>query len=205
MIAYKGFNSNLACTLGKGTFQYEVGKTYIEEKAQCVNSGFHCVEQPIEVLRWYRGGKSRYCIVNAGGDVHEDGNDRISCTELTILKEITLEQIGILECQWIMDHPERVCSVYVEKDCGHAKEGDIVVVRGKQPKASGEMGTTIFLLREGKGTKKIVDAGAYKIDGINYMPGKQYDVKGGICRDKKRTQKTESTAGHKCHDAAGKS
>ena len=28
MIAYKGFNKDLTCTMGKGSFQYEVGKTY---------------------------------------------------------------------------------------------------------------------------------------------------------------------------------
>lgn len=201
MIAYKGFNGDLVCTMGKGSFQYEIGKTYREDKAQCANTGFHCVEEPIEVLRWYRGGGSRYCIVDAGGDVHEDGSNKISCTELTILKEITLEQIGILECQWIMKHPERRCSDYVEKDCGHAMKDDIVVVRGKQPKASGELGATIFLLREGKGTKKIVDAGAYKIDGVKFLSGKKYDVKGGVCNEKRGTQKAESTAGHFCHDA----
>lgn len=55
MIAYKGFNKDLACTLGNGTFRYEIGKTYTESEAKCANTGFHCVEEPIEVLRWYSG------------------------------------------------------------------------------------------------------------------------------------------------------
>ena len=78
MIAYKGFNKDLACTLGKGTFQYVVGKTYREDAAKCVKTGFHCVEEPIEVLRWYSGNTARYCIVEAKGDINEDGNDKIA-------------------------------------------------------------------------------------------------------------------------------
>lgn len=34
MIVYKGFNEKVQATCGKGTFQYEVGKTYREEKAR---------------------------------------------------------------------------------------------------------------------------------------------------------------------------
>lgn len=58
--------------MGKGRFQYEVGKTYKEDSAKCANTGFHCCEEPIEVLSWYSGVNDRYCIVEAGGDVHED-------------------------------------------------------------------------------------------------------------------------------------
>ena len=57
------------------------------------------------------------------------------------------------------------------------KDG-IVVVRGKCPMAAGKLGSTIFLLKEGRGTKEIVEAGAYRIDGKNYMPDTFYNVKG---------------------------
>lgn len=30
MIAYKGFNDDMTCTKGKGSFKYEIGKTYTE-------------------------------------------------------------------------------------------------------------------------------------------------------------------------------
>ena len=116
MIAYKGFNQNLVCTMGNGAFQYEVGKTYREDKAKCASTGFHCVEEPIEVLTWYSGETARYCIVEAAGDVHEDGNDKISCTEMTILKEITLQQLGALECKWIQEHPERKTNKHIKKN-----------------------------------------------------------------------------------------
>lgn len=160
MIAYKGFNKDLTCTLGNGTFQYEIGKTYREEEAKCANTGFHCVEEPIEVLRWYKDG--RYCMVEASGDVNEDGNDKISCTEMTILREITLQELGILECDWLARHPDRKCSNLIQKDEGIADAGGIVIVRGKNPRAKGKKGSTLYLLREEAG--EIVEIGVYEAE-----------------------------------------
>lgn len=186
MIAYKGFNKNLVCTMGKGSYQYEVGKAYKEDNADCAKTGFHCVEEPIEVLSWYGGKESRYCIVNAGGDIHEDGADRISCTEMTILKEISLQQLGALECKWIQDHPDRKHSNKIEKDEGIASKEGIVIVRGKNPKAAGSIGTTIFLLKEKKREKTIEEVGIYEIDGQEFLPNVFYRVDGRRCRCAKK-------------------
>ena len=90
MIGYKGFNKKLQCTLGKGVFQYEVGKTYEEEEANCARNGFHFVEEPIRVLDWYEDG--RWCMVDAQ-DVHEDGTDKVAAKKMTIIKELTLKQL----------------------------------------------------------------------------------------------------------------
>lgn len=185
MIAYKGFNEDLTCTKGNGRFQYEVGKTYIEDKAKCASTGFHCVEEPIEVLTWYSQASSRYCIVDAAGDVHEDGCDKISCSEMTILREVSLQILGALECKWIQGHPERKTSNHVKKDSGFAVDG-IVIVRGKNPKAAGELGTTIYLLKEAKGSKNIEKIGVYEIDGVEYMPGVYYRADGRRCRCAKK-------------------
>lgn len=180
MIAYKGFNKDLACTLGNGTFQYEIGKTYTESEAKCANAGFHCVEEPIEVLSWYSEKDSRYCIVEAAGDVNEDGNDKISCTEMTILKEVSLQQLGALECKWIAEHPERGNSTKVQKDVGNALKNNIVIVRGKNPKAAGAMGSTIFLIKENKGVIETI--GIYEIDGKEHLPDVYYRADGRKAR-----------------------
>lgn len=180
MIAYKGFNKDLSCTMGKGIYRYEIGRTYREETAMCAQTGFHCVEEPIEVLRWYAGRDARYCIVEVAGDINEDGYERISCTEMTILKEINLKMLGILECKWMLEHPERQYSNMVMRDEGEARKGDIVVVRGRHPKAAGELGSTIFLVKERKG--EIVNIGAYEIDGKNYLPDVYYRADGRRAR-----------------------
>lgn len=176
MIAYKGFNKDLACTLGKGVYQYEVGKVYKEEEAKCANSGFHCVEEPIEVLTWYKGSGSRYCVVDARGDINEDGDERISCTEMEILREISLVELGMYECVWLLEHPERKMSKQVKTECGKATEG-IIVVRGKQPKAAGKIGCTMFLAKEKRNSKQIEEVGVVAVDGKNYKEGQYYNVR----------------------------
>lgn len=188
MIAYKGFNENLVCTMGKGSFQYEVKKTYKEDHADCASRGFHCTEEPIEVLRWYPRKTDRYCIVRAGGDVHEDGNDRISCTELTVLREINIETLGALECEWLAEHPDRMESSFIKRETGYASKNDrIVIVRGKNPRAAGELGTTIFLLKEKKRDRTIEKIGAYRIDGKEYLPGQYYTVTGRRSKCEKKS------------------
>lgn len=177
MIAYKGFNSKLDCVLGHGVFHYEVGKTYKEDSAKCASTGFHCVEEPIEVLTWYSSPRDRYCMVEAAGDINEDGDDRISCTEMTIIKELTLEQIAMLECLWIQDHPERKCSNHVREDFGQAYKGGVVIVKGRNPKAQGETGSTLFLLREDR-HHVVTEIGVFKVDNKEYNPGVTYNVLG---------------------------
>lgn len=179
MIAYKGFNQDMTCTMGKGTFQYEVGKTYTEDEAKCANTGFHCVEEPIEVLKWYPNG--RYCIVEAAGDINEDGEERIACTQITILREVSLVELAILECKWLQKHSGRKYSSKVCRDEGSAEAGRIVVVRGKHPKASGGLDSTIFLVKEEKKSKEIAEIGVYQIDGKEHKPGIYYRADGRRC------------------------
>ena len=177
MRAYKGFNSNLDCTRGQGVFHYEVGKTYKEDEAKCAHNGFHCVEQPLDVLSWYSGHGARYCEVEAAGDVNEDSTDRISCTEMTIVKEYTLEQMGALQCLWLEKHPERKPSTHVRENFGEAYEDGIVVVRGRNPRATGEINSTIFLVKVDR-HGEVTDIGMFPIDGKEYFPGKVYNVLG---------------------------
>lgn len=49
IIAYKAMDKNMQCR-GK---QYEVGKTYHEDKADCCNAGMHACENPLDVLHYY--------------------------------------------------------------------------------------------------------------------------------------------------------
>ena len=44
MRVYKGFNEKIQAKHGKGTFQYEKGKTYKEEKSKTRSTGFHAAE-----------------------------------------------------------------------------------------------------------------------------------------------------------------
>jgi hypothetical protein len=167
--------------MGNGRFCYEVGKTYTEPKANCVENGFHCVEEPIDVLRWYSSRDSRYAMVYARGDINEDGNRKISCTQMEIRRELTLEEIGALQCWWMQKHPEREWSSLVQKDEGYAGADGIAVVYGPDPRAMGGMGSTLFLVRT-KG-KEVLEVQAIRIDGGKYMPAKFYGIRGEECEE----------------------
>lgn len=187
MIAVKGFNANLSCTMGKGTFQYEIGKEYEEEQASCAKTGFHCVEEPIEVLRWYKGSGSRYCIVEASGDIHEDGTDRIACAKIKIIKEIDTQQLGVLECLWMQKHPRREYSRLVCREHGSGHKRDkIVVVRGKNPTACGFKDTTLFLVKEKEGNQEIEEIGVYTIDGKEFKEGVIYRTDGKEVKEREK-------------------
>ena len=86
IIAYKAMDKNMMCR-GK---QYEVGKTYHEDKADCCNAGMHACENPLDVLHYYplKDGP-RFFEVECGGNVDKSGEDsKLACTELTVKGEV---------------------------------------------------------------------------------------------------------------------
>lgn len=177
MIAYKGFTKDMTCIMGKGTYQFEIGKKAVESEAKCMKNGLHCCEFPLDILRYYSGGNSRYCIVRAEGDINEDGDHRISCTELTPMKEISLVQLAAHACDFIIKHPARDCKYRVKTDTGECREEEaFVIVRGKNPKAKGEIGTALFLLQEYKSSNEIKRLCLISVDGKKYTADRYYSV-----------------------------
>ena len=88
IIAYKAMDKNMKC-LGK---QYEVGKTYLENKADCCNAGMHACENPLDVLHYYNvADDARFFKVECGGDISNgDSDSKFSCTEMTIKSELKI-------------------------------------------------------------------------------------------------------------------
>ena len=86
IIAYKAMDKNMQCR-GK---QYEVGKTYYEDKADCCNAGMHACENPLDVLHYYPLRDSpRFFEVECGGNVDKSGEgSKLACTELTVKGEV---------------------------------------------------------------------------------------------------------------------
>jgi hypothetical protein len=86
IIAYKAMDKNMMCR-GK---QYEVGKTYHEDKADCCHAGMHACENPFDVLHYYPLRDSpRFFEVECGGNVDKGGeNSKLACTELTVKGEV---------------------------------------------------------------------------------------------------------------------
>ena len=86
IIAYKAMDKNMQCC-GK---QYEVGKTYHEDKADCCHAGMHACENPLDVLHYYPLKDSpRFFEVECGGNVDKSVEDsKLACTELTVKGEV---------------------------------------------------------------------------------------------------------------------
>ena len=86
IIAYKAMDKNMQCR-GK---QYEVGKTYHEDKADRCNAGMHACENPLDVLHYYPLKDSpRFFEVECGGNVDKSVEDsKLACTELTVKGEV---------------------------------------------------------------------------------------------------------------------
>ena len=93
IIAYKAMDKNMQCR-GK---QYEVGKTYHEDKADCCHAGMHACENPLDVLHYYPLKDSpRFFEVECGGDVDKSGEDsKLACTELTVKGELNF--VGLVK------------------------------------------------------------------------------------------------------------
>ena len=59
MKAFKGFNKDLTC---RG-FQYEEGKEFHTEKAECCEEGFHACEYPLDCFNYYNPAQSVFHLL----------------------------------------------------------------------------------------------------------------------------------------------
>ena len=172
MLAYKGFEKGLVC---RG-YQFVYGKNETDE-ANCAHNGFHCAANPLDCFTYYPDiQNSMYCIVDAGGDIDEDNLDsKISCTVLTVLKELTLEELLLHSLAFMVDHPRLPWNSNVEKGFAHAHNG-YVIVRGLDPTAKGENGDILALARESVDGKTIEQIAISRIDGKKLKADTWYDV-----------------------------
>lgn len=195
MITFKGFKPDMRALYRGGDIKYEIGKTYIEEDAECAHSGYHSCNEPLQVLEWSRAESTRYVVCEAGGDIHEDGTNRVSSTELTLLKEVSLKELAMIEAKWIEKHPLRENTRYVNREFGQAQSG-ICFVRGKNPKGRGAKGDLIILAEEQKTSKKIKNVYVFHATKRGL-----YGTQGMEKEDaKRRTKKTPKPSTHKGND-----
>lgn len=65
MRAFKGFNKDLTC---RG-YQYEEGKEFHTERAECCDTGFHACEYPLDCFGYYDPAHSVYHEVELSGEM----------------------------------------------------------------------------------------------------------------------------------------
>lgn len=181
MMAYKGFNQDLACTCGSGVYSYTPGQTVREEDSKAGRSGFHYSEYPPECFTWYPiDGKNRYFLVEAAGSIDEEQGDVSSCTELTLVEELSVRKMALHTLMYLLEHPRRPWKKkgknldISEESAECMREPGIAIARGRNPKARGCAGTILGLLKEGVGGEQIVSAHVVGERGIR--PGVWYGI-----------------------------
>lgn len=192
IIAYKATDKNMMCR-GK---QYEVGKTYTEEKADCCTAGMHACEVPFDVLRYYHVSDGvRFFQVECGGEVDKSDEDsKFACTELTVKGELKLTDMLKIGVEAVMKRVKEKtagaketaasgnCSTGAASgDCSSAEvsgKDSIAVANGYNSKARGSIGCYI-VLTEYDDDGKFLLAKMARVDGTVIKDGVWYTLKNG--------------------------
>ena len=165
MIAYKGFTETLYSRLGDGKKEncnFRIGETKTVPESKTVRNGFHCCENPFDCLTYYHfDGINRFFKVEAAGDIDEDDSQRIACTQITLLEELSPVKFAMEGMKYIINHPLREkwqqshCGVKVMADYADSdKRGSIAIARGKAPVVMGVEGSILGLIVETDGEIK---------------------------------------------------
>ena len=81
MRAFKGFNKDLTC---RG-YQYEEGKEFHTERAECCDTGFHACEYPLDCFGYYDPAHSVFHEVELSGEMDKSGdNTKVCATNIKI-------------------------------------------------------------------------------------------------------------------------
>ena len=87
MKAFKGFNKDLTC---RG-FQYEEGKEFHTERAECCEEGFHACEYPLDCFGYYSPAQSVFHEVELSGDMDRRSDDtKVCATDIKIGARISI-------------------------------------------------------------------------------------------------------------------
>ncbi len=175
MKAFKGFHKDLTC-LG---FQFREDVVNRTEEANCAKNGFHCAEDPLDCFIYYSNWhNSVYYEVEAAGDLDEDEVDsKIACTEMRLIRRLSLEQILFEAAVYMVEHPKRRWNYRVSLEKGTAWNG-FGIVRGKNPRAAGKKGEFLLILKEEKDSPEIEEIALIKVDGRRYRSEQFYDAYG---------------------------
>ena len=175
MQAYKAFEPGLIC---RG-YQFHMG-TNVASEANCARNGFHCAEDPLDCLTYYPDiHRAVYCLVRAGGDIDEDAADsKIACTELKILRVLSLPDYFLHILLYLAKHPHRGGKgrSRIADDSATARNG-YAIVKGRNPMARGELGDILAMAQE-NADGDVVEIAVHTVDGKKLRPGVYYDITG---------------------------
>ena len=176
MLAYKGFNIGYVC---RG-YQFDKEKVNRTDRAKCVRDGFHAALNPLDCFSYYPDpSHSVYCLVECSGDIHEDCSDtKIACTELRIVKELSMSEMMIHAIAYMEKHKEERGHSRISKNKGTARNG-FALVFGGNPIANGSMGDVLAFAQTSR-NGKIVGINVMTVGKDGIKPHVDYNIKGDI-------------------------
>ena len=195
MKAYKGFDKDLKC---RG-YQYEIGKTYEEPKAELCKSGFHACKVPLDVLEYYSPANSRYCEVDLDGVSDEQSDDsKVAGSKIKIGAEIGIPGLVKAHVEWVKSNitnehnggKAATAGYYgaaTAGDCGAATSrgrsevgrNGIACVRGNDIKVKGGIGAILVIGIENLDNHNIKEWKAVVVDGEAIKADTWYTLVGG--------------------------
>jgi len=90
MRAFKGFNKDLTC---RG-YQYEEGKEFHTERAECCDTGFHACEYPLDCFGYYDPAHSVFHEVELSGEMDKSrDNTKVCATDIKIGARLSIAGI----------------------------------------------------------------------------------------------------------------
>ena len=111
--SYKGFKKDMTC---KG-FQYEEGKEYETEKAECCETGFHACEYPLDCFNYYSPNESVFHEVEQNGELDRKGsNTKVASTKIKIGASINIAGIVKAAIEYTTQRAKKENGS--DKDCG---------------------------------------------------------------------------------------
>lgn len=174
--AYKMFNQDLTCTMGRGTFQYEPGMWYEEDEANVRANGFHVCKNPLDCLNYYSCFESSQCwLCNIDGDIDEAGNDTaLSVQKIYLVERLTLPDFVAAACMYIIKHPEQPYNRNVTAGPAETNDNHFAISVGPDARARGELGDVLGILQTYEGRSMVKEATCFVIDGKRYKTGVWY-------------------------------
>lgn len=99
MKAFKGFNKDLTC---RG-YQYEEGKEFHTERAECCDTGFHACEYPLDCFGYYDPAHSVFHEVELSGEMDKSGdNTKVCATDIKIGARLSIAGLVKMAIDFIM-------------------------------------------------------------------------------------------------------
>ena len=152
MKCFKGFEKDLKCR----DFQYEEGKEFHTEKADCCNDGFHACEYPLDCFAYYDPAHSVFHEVELSGEMDKDGNDtKVCATDIKIGARISIAGLVKAAIEFTMSKvnkegksDERHGFASATGDCGASSVSNptgVAVAWGHEAKAKGCLGAHLIL------------------------------------------------------------